>query len=369
MEKIKEKFKKIEDQRHQSYTEHRLCDILIIIMCAVLCGIDQLEEIVSYGKNKKEFLKTTFNIEKIPSKPTLSRILRMIDPEKIGKIIMEIMKENVNELGNIIAVDGKAIRSTSEKNKTHSALQVLTAYCTKSGVVIGQDYIAHEDKTNEIPVFQKMIDLIDVKNRTITADAMHCQKETCRKIIQANGDYCFGLKENQKTLYDDVEYFFDNCDLESEIEIATTTEKHNGRFEKRTCYKILNVDWILERHNWAGLKSVFAINRITTTKYGTSHETSYYISSLSDNAEKLMNVVREHWKIESMHWLLDVVFSEDNCNLGSDEGQKTLNSFRKLALLFHKNYINKQSRKRPIKGNMFDCLLVDSKLVTLLESL
>lgn len=366
MDNIKRKFEQIKDERHQSYVEHRLADVLILVMCAVLCGIDQLEEIMSYGKNKLEFLRKTFSIEKIPSKPTLSRILNIIDPDEVGMVIIEIMREHMSEIGEIVAVDGKAIRSTSIKGKAHSALQILTAYCTESGVVIGQEAIVHQDKTNEIPMFQEMLKTLDVKGKTITADAMHCQTKTCEKIVKKGGNYCFGLKENQKNFYEDVKLYFET---ETDFEKFTTCEKHNGRAEKRTCYKFRDIDWLEQRKEWMNLRSVFAVNRIVTTKHGTSQETGFYISSLDESPEKLLQVVREHWKIESLHWLLDVVFAEDDCNLKNDEAQKTLNSFRKLSLLVHKNYIAKQPKKRTIKGNMFDCLLTDDKLAKVIENL
>ncbi len=207
MDYIREKLATREDTRHSSYIEHNLTDILIILMCAVLSGLDDLAEIVIYGESKTAFFKQHFGIEKIPSKSTFSRILSVLDGHKVASVIIEIMKEKAEFLGTIIAVDGKAIRSTSEKGKPHSALQILTAYLTESGVVLQRSI--HE-KTNEIPVFQEMLDYLDVKDKTVTADAMHCQKETCKKITEKGRYYVLGLKENQKTLFDDVYLFFND---------------------------------------------------------------------------------------------------------------------------------------------------------------
>ena len=364
MKNIREKFSVIDDQRHQSYVEHKLTDILIIIMCMVICGIDELCEIVKYAENKREFLQKEFGIDKIPSKPTFSRVLNMIDGIKVANIIIEIMQENVENMGEIIAVDGKAIRSTTKKGKAHSALQILTAYFTESGVVLGQESI-HE-KTNEIPIFQTMLDYIDISGKIITADAMHCQKETCKKIIENKGNYVFGLKENQKNLYEEIELFINDKTNAEYMEIFTTTNKSHGRIEKIICHKIVDIDWISMKKEWAGLSSVFAVKRVTITKYGTSESINFYISSLDVSAEKLLYISREHWKIESMHWLLDVVFSEDESKILSENGLKTLNIFRKLSLLMHKKYIASQKKKQSIKGNMFDCLLNDDKLIQII---
>ncbi len=289
MNYIKEKLATISDTRHSGYVEHNLTDVLIIILCAVLSGLDGLAEIAIYATNKASFFKEKFGIKSIPSKPTFSRILNMLDGDEIAKVIIEIMKERSELLGNIVAVDGKAIRSTSKKGHPHSALQILTAYITESGVVLGQKSI--QEKTNEIPAFQEMLEFIDIKGKTITADAMHCQKETCKKIVAGGGNYVFGLKGNQKTLHDDVELFIKSESNSGSIDSFTTIEK------------------------------------------------------------------------------LDVIFSEDDCKILSENGHKTLNTLRKLALMLHKQYISKQPKKISIKASLLNCLLDENYLCNILGSL
>ncbi|GFH43484.1 ISAs1 family transposase [Lactococcus hodotermopsidis] len=364
---IKEKFTVIEDLRDQSYVAYPLCDVLIIVMCGVLCGLDQLCDIVTYAENKAVFLKKTFNIEKIPSKATFSRILNMVDSEKIGEVIFEIMRENFEAIGDIIAVDGKAIRSTSQKGKPHSALQILSAYLTESGITLGQRSI-HE-KTNEIPVFQEMLEMLDVKGKTITADALHCQKKTCEKIIQKGGDYVFGLKENQGNLYDDVKLFIESENCQEDIETFSTLEKSHGRFEKRECYLVKDITWLVEGEKWAGITCVFAVKRTIETKHKTTQETCFYISSLETSPENLLTIVREHWKIESLHWMLDVVFSEDACQLKSDNAQKVLDVFRKLGILAHRTYLKKKNKKKSVKQNLLQCLLNERVLCAVIGNL
>jgi predicted transposase YbfD/YdcC len=337
-------------------------------MCAVMCGFDQLADIVMYAENKAEFFLRAFGIDRIPSKPTFSRILNAIDGEKVGAVILEIMRENYECIGNIIAVDGKAIRSTGEKGQVHSALQILTAFLTESGITLGQKTI-HE-KTNEIPVFQEMLEILDVSGKTITADAMHCQKETCKKIIKRGGNYVFGLKENQKTLYEDVKLFIDNPPSRDSIEIFNApVEKGHGRIEKRRCFKVSEISWIENRSEWADLKTVFAVERVTENKHKTTRETNYYITSLDTEAAQLLKITREHWKIESLHWMLDVVFSEDECRLQSEESNKTLNSFRKLAILIHRTYVKKNHLKISAKQSMIKALLNEEYFLALIGNL
>ena len=140
-------FAGIDDPRHQGYNKHKLSDILMIVMCAVLCGMDQLCDVLAYEQNKAEFFRIHFGIERIPSKPTVSRVLSIIDGQKLSETIFAILQETIGTQGNVIAVDGKAIRSTSKAGKPHSALQIITDYLTENGVVFGQEKI-HE-KTNE----------------------------------------------------------------------------------------------------------------------------------------------------------------------------------------------------------------------------
>lgn len=178
-----------------------------------MCGLDKLGDIVTFAENKAKFFKDNLEIEKIPSKATMSRVLSVIDGQKVAQVIIDIMKTAFNKNEKVIAVDG---RSTSKTDKPHSVLQIITAYLTESGVVLGQEKI--NEKTNEIPVLQQMLEYMNIKGKTITADALHCQKETCKKIIKKEGNYVFGLKENQKTLYKDIELYFKSENINKNLQ-------------------------------------------------------------------------------------------------------------------------------------------------------
>ena len=356
----------IHDPRHPGYVRHKLSDVLLIIICAVISGLDELCTIHAYAQNKAEFFKSQFGIESVPSKPTLSRILQMVDPKSVTEAMISLMKEQIGQTGEVIAVDGKAIRSTSKAGKTHSALQVLTAYLTENSVILGQEAI-HE-KTNEIPVFQEMLTYLDIKGRTVTADAMHCQRETCERIEKRGGKYILGLKENQKSLYENVSMYFQDAALTANLESSSTTEKNKGRYEKRTCRKLTQLDWLEQKSLWPGLCSVLEVERIVSTAKETSREVSYYISSSNISAEHFLKLVREHWKIESMHWMLDVVFCEDDCIMNSDAAHLSLNIIRKYAIAMHRKYLGSQEKKCSTKKNMFNCLMNDSLLLKVIES-
>ena len=365
MEEIRERMSEIEDPRHPSYVKYSLADILIIVMCGVLSGLDTLGDLVIYAKSKKEFLIKELGIESIPSKATFARVLSIVDGKKVGEAILDILRMRFGAAGKVIAVDGKAICSTAKPGNPHSALQILSAYVTSSGVVLAQEAI--HKKTNEIPVFREMLNYLDIEGKIVTADAMHCQRETCRKVIEQKGDYLFGLKENQPSLLEDVRLYFETARVE-ELDNFQTIEKNAGRIEKRICRKIGDISWLKE-HKWPGLRSVFSIERSVEARGYSSHETSYYISSLDVCAEKLMKIAREHWKIESMHWLLDVTFSEDDSRLLCENANRTMNALRKFALAVHKNFLAAHHLKSSIKAHMLSALLNPNVLLDILHFL
>lgn len=365
MEELRKRMSEIEDPRHPSYVKYSLVDILIIVMCGVLCGLDTLGDLVIYAKSKQEFLSKELGIKSIPSKATFARVLSIVDGKKTGDAILDIIRTRFGTEGEVIAVDGKAICSTAKPDNPHSALQILSAYVTSSGVVLAQEAI-HE-KTNEIPVFQEMLTCLDIEGKTVTADAMHCQRETCRRVIQRKGDYLFGLKENQPSLLEDVRLFFESAS-EKELGRFQTVEQNAGRIEKRTCHKIKDISWLRE-HKWPGLCSVFAIERCVDVRGHSSKETSYYISSRDDSPEHLMSLAREHWKIESMHWLLDVTFSEDSSRLLCENANRSMNALRKFALAVHKNFLSAHHKKSSIKAHMLSTLLDPNLLLTILHFL
>ena len=360
MEKAIEKFSIIEDFRCECDVKHKLPNILTLIMCAVLCGIDNVKMIVDYGKNKKQFLQKHFGFSDIPSESTLSRVLAVIDIAQVGEIIIEIMKEQVGTDFETIAVDGKAICATHGDNAKEK-LHVLTAYAIENGLCLAQLQV--NKKTNEIPVFRDMLDILDIKGKTITSDAMGCQKETVAKIIEKEGDYCIGLKGNQGTLHDDVRLYFTQMQDENLYEIASTNEKSRDRNEKRTCFVFRDISWLEQLNDWRGLKSIIAIRREVEKGGIKSDEISYYISSLEVPAEAFLKVVRKHWEIETLHWCLDVVFNEDKCLLQNTNAQLNLNIWRKFALTLHKNFKEKTKSKKSMKSTMFSCLLNDELLL------
>lgn len=360
----------IEDKRDQFTIQHRLIDILKLIMIAILCGMDELDKIIDYGKNKKEFLKREFDIKSIPSKSTLTRIFVIIDPKWLGLSIVGIIQSIIKEKHSQIMIDGKAIKSTDAIKTIETMMNIVTAY-TDTGISLLQKTV--ENKTNEIPAVKELIEMLDIKGLVVTADAMHCQRETAETIVNNGGDYVLQLKGNQKNFYEDVYAMFDDkyideADKDCEYEIYRTQEKSHGRIETRTCY-VLNelaffTDYIA---NWKGLKKIFAVKREIEKEGKTTKEISCYLSSKNTTAEKLLSYTRKHWEIESMHHILDVTYDEDRCKILSQRAQENLNIFRKMGISIHKNYL--KSKKQTVKSNMFNCLLNDNLLLEVIGNI
>jgi predicted transposase YbfD/YdcC len=186
------------------------------------------------------------------------------------------------------------------------------------------------------------------------------------------GDYVIGLKGNQETLFEEVKRYIEDCiaDEHIEMETAQTIEKSRDRIERRTCMIAPDLDWLANKKDWKGLESAFAILRETTTKGEKTAEMSFYISSLKASPERFLKLMREHWGVESMHWILDVVFSEDESRILNTNGQKSMNIFRKLAIALHKNFISglPQKTKPSLKKNMLKALISDSLLLNVVSN-
>lgn len=360
----------IDDERSQADVKHPLIDILKLVMIAVLCGMDELEKIIEYGKNKIEFLRKEFNIEKIPSKSTLTRVFAMLNPKWLSLSIVGILQTLIKEKPTQIMLDGKAIKSTDAIKSIEKMMNIVTAY-TDTGISLAQ--ITVDSKSNEIPAVRELIDMLDIQGMVLTMDAMHCQKETMEKIVDNLGDYVVQLKANQGKFYEDVYAMFDDkymdeADKDCEYETYSTIEKSHGRIEKRTCYVLNEVEFFTDYlEDWKGLKKIFAVKREVEREGNKTTEISCYLSSKNTTAEKLLSYTRRHWKIESMHHILDVSYDEDNCRLMTKRAQENLNIFRKMGTSIHKNYL--KNKKQTIKTNMFNCLLNDNYLMEVIGNI
>lgn len=355
----------------------KISDILTISMCGLLCGLKTMIEIWRWANSKpaREMFCKRFKIHKIPCYAQFANLLGIVNSEQLNEAFMKWCKCFIDDdsVGNTIAIDGKTVRSTEKMCNHKNPLHIVSAYISEMGITIGQ--IAVADKSNEIPATQDLIQMINVKDSIVVADALNCQKNTARLIIEGKGDYLLAVKENHPNLYKDINDMFDfrlndNCEVRTNpIEKYCQSENSHGRLETRTAYVIHDVDWLEGRAEWSNLQCVCAVRRVCECGGKTSDETRYYISSKKLSAKEALRYSRNEWGVESMHWLLDVLFNEDKTRVMEFNLQKTLNILRKVILNLLRVYKTNTASKEPLIGIMNYCLFDPDVLCDVLNSL
>jgi predicted transposase YbfD/YdcC len=351
-ESIIEHFYGITDPRNFN-KRHKLIDIIFITICAVICKAEKWDDIELFGISKEKWLKTYLELPHgIPSHDTIARVFAIMDPEEFNKCFLNWINSfkpvGKNEILNI---DGKTLRHSYDKGNGKSAIHMVSAWANNAGVVLGQ--VKVDEKSNEITAIPELLNLLDIENCIVTIDAMGTQKKIAAQIIDKNADYLLALKGNQGTLKENVELFFQDAE-ENNYEIGYTFDYHksvnkdHGRIEKRECWVTSDIDWLEEKMNWEGLQSICMVKSERIINNEKSVENRYYISSLAANAEKIGNTVREHWGIEnSLHWVLDVAFREDECRKRNGNAAENFAIVRHIALNLLKQ---EKTLKRSING-------------------
>jgi len=366
----------VEDKRNKSYVEYRLPDILLLLICGIICGCENAEAIIEFGEEREEFFRQHTEFERMPCPKTLLNVLHVINPSHLELclygILRNVFSRECRPKERQICIDGKTVCSTAVMKEYEKPLHIITGLLADYRVTVGQ--ITVNDKSNEIPAVRELLDLIDIKGAVVTLDAMHCQKDTVEKIIENKADYVVQLKRNQGNFYEDVyamfdEKYMDETDTDCEYEMFETIEKGHGRIEKRVCYVLRDVEYFTDYlDTWKGLKKIFAVKRTVTKDEKTSVELSCYLSSANAPAEKLLSYTRKHWQIESFHWLLDVNFGEDSSKVRNKNAQICLNVMRKFSISMLKKYIdNNPVKRKTISANMRKCLLNPSYLESILQ--
>lgn len=347
---LMECFVGIYDPRVKGRCSHQLIDIMVITICAVLCGAEGWDEIEEFGLSREEWFKGFLELPNgIPSHDTIARVFAIIDPKAVTESFIEWVKGKVSEGRKVIAIDGKTARGSRDESKGKKAIHMVQAIATEEGIILGQE--ATKEKSNEITAIPKLLEKLEVKGCVITIDAMGCQKKIVEKIIKKKADYVLALKDNQKELSQAVQLFLDE-QIEkgftnAEYDYYETKEKGHGRKEARRYWVTGSIGWLKEQKEWHGIKSIGVVESERTVKGKTSTERRYYITSLDVDAEDFAKAVRNHWKVESSHWMLDVGFREDESRKRNKNCAKNFAIIRRLAL----NILRlEKTSKRGIKG-------------------
>jgi predicted transposase YbfD/YdcC len=326
-----------------------LSDILFIAICTVACDGEGFTDMEVFGRAKQEWLRKYLELPGgIPSHDTFGRVFSIIDPEAFTECFVNWTQAiHVATAGEVVALDGKTVRHSFDTATGKSALHLVSAWASENGLALGQ--VKVDDKSNEITAIPKLLEMIDVKGRIITTDAMGCQKDIVKRIIEKKGDYVLCLKGNQESLHEEVKYFFDEAQAAGFEDVDhsyfESVEKDHGRIEIRRCWVVEDdaIGWLEKEDQWPGLKSIAAICSQRRTAKKTSIETRYFISSLAGQPSKLVSAAREHWAIEnSLHHVLDVTFNEDASRIRKDNAPENLAILRKIVI----NLIKKQKNTK-----------------------
>lgn len=337
---LTEQFSELEDPRSDHGKLHLLLDIVVIAICAVVCGADTWVEVELFGQSKEKWLRTFLRLPNgIPSHDTFSRVFRLLDPEQFQQSFCSWVEavHTVTE-GQVVAVDGKTLRRSHDHLLGKGAIQMVGAWATANRLVLGQVKVA--EGSNEITAIPELLQLLAIDGCIVTVDALGCQETVAQTILEQGADYMLALKGNQGQLYATVQDLFEYAEQTEFHRVAhdshRTVNKGHGRIEIRQCWTIAEPDfleYVREFADWPRLDTLVKVHAERRQNEKVTHKTRYFITSLGSNAQQALHTVREHWGIENrVHWVLDVVFREDDSRVRRGNGAQNLAILRRIAL-------------------------------------
>jgi predicted transposase YbfD/YdcC len=351
---IEAHFGSLTDPRVERTKLHKLIDILVIAICAAICSCDSWEDVAEFGTAKKEWFETFLELPNgIPSHDTFNRVFARLDPVEFRDCFLAWISA-VSELlgGQVIALDGKVLRRSHDRGVGKGAIDMVSAWACTNRLVLGQ--VKVDDKSNEIAAIPHLLKALEISGCIVTIDAMGCQTEIAKTIVDEDGDYVLALKDNQGHLFEDTKKLFK--DLESSqykaylYDYEKTVNKGHGRIEIRECWTISDLQILCHLRgfeNWEKLQTVSLIRSQRLIGDEKTCEDRFHIASIV-GAKRILGAVRSHWGIEnSLHWTLDLAFDEDRCRVRKDHGPENLAILRHIAINLLKQ---EKTCQRSIKG-------------------
>ena len=339
-------FQAVKDPRQVGKILYPLEEIFLLVLCGVISGADGWTSIALYGQKKLELLRRFLPFENgTPSHDQLGILFSRLDMEEFQSCFISWVASLNETLEGVVAVDGKTLRRSFDTNSNQAAIHMVSAWACGQKLVIGQRKV--DDKSNEITAIPELLELLKIKGAIVTIDAMGCQREICKKVNDKEAYYLINLKGNQGKLRKDVERFFNehlkrNIGGDSVTQIETVDADH-GRIETRRHTVCSDIDWLRDRHNWPGLKSIVKTEYIYEIRGESKTEIRFYISSLADSAEKMAQYIRDHWQVENcLHWVLDVTFRQDDCRIRKENAAANFTTINHAAINFLKRVPGKK---------------------------
>ena len=353
-----EYFQELSDNRQQSKVKHNLVETILLVVCAVIAGCDVWEDIGDFCRVKEKWFREHIGLKLeggIPSHDTMERIFKMLEPDEFERCFARWTQEVVGrKSGEVISIDGKTLRGSGSGER--QAIHMVSAWANEARAVFAQ--VSTEEKSNEITAVPELLELLDIRGAVVTADAMSCQKEIVKKIIEKEADYVIGLKDNQPTLRKDAEEYYrmvmEEPQFHEPLQKAESREKGHGRIEQRTYYLTTDRALLDLYPAWSSLNGIGMMKSRVTVGEQTVEETHYYITSLTD-VEMFRKAARCHWGIEnSLHYCLDVTFGEDRSRKRIDHSAENFAVVRHIAINAMKQMNDKLSMARRRRRCSYD---------------
>jgi predicted transposase YbfD/YdcC len=339
-----------------------LVDIIVIAVCGVVCGCDGPTAIHRWVVNRREWLQSFLQLPKgLPSKDCIRRVLIALKPEALQACFRDWLAHAVRSEGaagptRLVAIDGKTCRGSHDEANGLGPLHIVSAWATEEGIALGQ--VATEEKSNEITAIPQLVKQIELKNTVVTIDAMGCQKEIAREIVDGKGDFVIAVKDNQPKLLDAITTFVVD-QLERDLKDLKyrsheTVDAGHGRVDERSYFLTKVPPDFAPAAEWPWVKAIGYAVRITRHADGTeTDDVRHYIASRYLSGKRFAQAVRSHWAIESMHWVLDVTFREDDGRTRERTLGNNLSWLRRFAVSLLKRHAIKDS----IRGKMIRCMM------------
>lgn len=362
-------FDDLPDPRSKVNRLHRLGDVIVIAICAIIATADGPTSIAKWAKLNEWWLRRHLALPHgIPGKDTFRRVLGLLPPVAFQQCLhqwlltLQASPEEGSESQKHIAIDGKTLRRSHDRKHGLGPMHIVSAWASDHGISLGQ--VATDEKSNEITAIPQLLDLIDVEGAIVTIDAAGCQKAIAAKIVDGKGDYVLSLKGNQEKLFEEVQFemlcHMQDDSVGSSVSRHVEVEQGHGRVEARTYYQIAAPSHLHGRSQWKGLKTIGAAVRVYEENGVEKRDIRYFISSLRRNGKQFASAVRSHWGIEnSLHWSLDMTFREDESRVRQRTFADNLSWLRRMTLSLIKQHPGKESNimKRRMAGWNVDFLM------------